>query len=511
MVLPAQIGALPLSPESSRLLTDGRPPLLKSLFLGPLVLPLMLAGLLNSAVSKSRRLFLLFGAVLAGLGALGKNLIFYDIVVALLPPLAIFRFPIKAMLPLSLMVSVLAALGVRALASSRERRLVAGLGLVVFLAEAALLLERTSILTPFLDSSAPAAATAALANAGSSLLWSSAVLAVLVVVAAFGRGAPMRFVSLLGIGVTLFINRDTNFTIASAVMRFRPDHVALARDPEPSRLYTFPYLFFPDRLPEVLDPRSTIPPETFIVLIRSALMAPIGGVWKLEYAWDYDQKGLVDQTLSALTQYVNRPQRPPALVRLLQIANVTRVADFYPEGWPGLTLERTISIVGQRPLYLYRVPDALPRAYAVSGVRQQPVGVAATTIADPRFDPRTEVTVTEGMPSKASPSFQGSVRIAERLSDRITLDATLNEPGHIVLLEGFLPGWLATVDGISVPVRRANAFFLAVEAGAGTHRIVFTYRPRSALVGVGLSAFTALGLIAGWASLRSSARGRLSE
>jgi uncharacterized membrane protein YfhO len=69
----------------------------------------------------------------------------------------------------------------------------------------------------------------------------------------------------------------------------------------------------------------------------------------------------------------------------------------------------------------------------------------------------------------------------------VTVEARLSAPGHVVLVEGFDPAWRATVDGKRAEVLRANLGFRAVAAPAGDHRIVFTYRPMSALVGLATS------------------------
>src|SRR5207344_805972 len=116
----------------------------------------------------------------------------------------------------------------------------------------------------------------------------------------------------------------------------------------------------------------------------------------------------------------------------------------YPSSEEGLTLEDTIPIVGIRPLHVYRVSGALPRAYAVSGARVLNILDSQSAILDPRFDPHAEVALTEGTPAPVSPGFTSSVSIAERRSDRVSLDVTLSEKGHVVLVEGFLPGWHAT-------------------------------------------------------------------
>ena len=105
--------------------------------------------------------------------------------------------------------------------------------------------------------------------------------------------------------------------------------------------------------------------------------------------------------------------------------------------------------------------------------------------------------MTNGDARAASPTFQSATRIVSRRSDRIELEATLNEPGAVVLLEGFLPGWHATVDGAPCDAVRANAVFLSVPTPAGRHTVVFSYRPRTAVVGLALTALAALALAFG--------------
>lgn len=114
---------------------------------------------------------------------------------------------------------------------------------------------------------------------------------------------------------------------------------------------------------------------------------------------------------------------------------------------------------------------------------------------DPDFAPATEVILEEGTPRAVSSTFRSTVMVKSRRSDRVALDVTVNEPGEIVVLEGFLPGWRATIDGIPVPVRRANALFLEVPVQPGEHRVLFIYRPGAAVVGVCLTLVTSLLLL----------------
>ena len=63
----------------------------------------------------------------------------------------------------------------------------------------------------------------------------------------------------------------------------------------------------------------------------------------------------------------------------------------------------------------------------------------------------------------------------------------MSAPGFVVLVDTWDPGWQATVDGQETEVLRANLAFRAVAVPAGDHRIEMRYRPRSVLVGAGLS------------------------
>jgi hypothetical protein len=50
-------------------------------------------------------------------------------------------------------------------------------------------------------------------------------------------------------------------------------------------------------------------------------------------------------------------------------------------------------------------------------------------------------------------------------------------PSTLVRLETDMPGWSASVDGHSTPVRRTGGLFQAVKVPAGTHRVRFSFLP----------------------------------
>jgi prepilin-type N-terminal cleavage/methylation domain-containing protein len=93
------------------------------------------------------------------------------------------------------------------------------------------------------------------------------------------------------------------------------------------------------------------------------------------------------------------------------------------------------------------------------------------------------------------------VRISEDLATRVSVEATLRESGVLVLRDSYDPSWRATVDGVPVPVIRANAIYRAVALAPGHHVIRFFYRPRDLTAGLMVSVTTGV-LLAVWSFSR---------
>lgn len=73
-------------------------------------------------------------------------------------------------------------------------------------------------------------------------------------------------------------------------------------------------------------------------------------------------------------------------------------------------------------------------------------------------------------------SADGRVKYFRPSSDQIELAVTATQPGVVRVLESWLPGWTATVDGAPVPVASANGFALAVPVAAGKHMVRLSYQ-----------------------------------
>ena len=80
------------------------------------------------------------------------------------------------------------------------------------------------------------------------------------------------------------------------------------------------------------------------------------------------------------------------------------------------------------------------------------------------------------------------------------LEATLDSPGLVILSDVYYPGWELTIDDKPATIYRVNGMMRGASVPAGTHRLVYTYAPRSFRVGgvisiMGMAALAILGLV----------------
>ncbi len=156
---------------------------------------------------------------------------------------------------------------------------------------------------------------------------------------------------------------------------------------------------------------------------------------------------------------------------------------------------------------IYENLDCLPRAYVVYQARVVPDDeTALAALADPAFNPATEVLLTANtslslsLSLSLSPSPPSTAQILAYEPERVVISTTLAAPGYLVLSDTWYPGWQATVDGADVPIERANLMLRAVAVPAGAHRVEFTYWPTHWGAGWSISGGTlgivVLGLVA---------------
>jgi len=134
--------------------------------------------------------------------------------------------------------------------------------------------------------------------------------------------------------------------------------------------------------------------------------------------------------------------------------------------------------------------DALPRGFVVGRAHVLREGETERDALS-QLDPRTEVLLDrDDLPTGPRQTYTAATRV-EDTPNRVAFEVETSAPGYLVLADTWYPGWKATVDGRTVPVLRANIAFRAVALPqAGKHHVVFSYYPVGLNSGLALSLTT---------------------
>jgi hypothetical protein len=139
---------------------------------------------------------------------------------------------------------------------------------------------------------------------------------------------------------------------------------------------------------------------------------------------------------------------------------------------------------------VYENKQVLPHAYTVHTVHVvNGEGAALSALGSPDFAPAREVILEDTrapIPSSSSNDASG-VRMVDYSPMRITLDASMQADGYLVLSDTNYPGWKCEVDGMIVPIYQANYLFRAVYLPTGNHKVTFYFEPTALWTGTAIS------------------------
>jgi hypothetical protein len=147
------------------------------------------------------------------------------------------------------------------------------------------------------------------------------------------------------------------------------------------------------------------------------------------------------------------------------------------------------------PLNPYRPRVSLVRQYAVEPDSER----AWTRVARGESDWSRQV-LLDREPSprpEPAPGRYLIARIAEEEPERVAAEVNTDAAGILVLTDLAYPGWKASVDGKPAHLLTADGLFRAVAVPAGSHRVVFRYRPLSFYGGVAVSLAALAALLRG--------------
>jgi hypothetical protein len=133
---------------------------------------------------------------------------------------------------------------------------------------------------------------------------------------------------------------------------------------------------------------------------------------------------------------------------------------------------------------VYENTRALPRAFVVG--HAAPLPARPDVLPALRSTDFRDTVLLEGYEPEAddpSASTGRAAAIEEYRPNRVTVRATGDAPGYLVLTDAWYPGWTCTVDGIPARLYRADFLFRAVRVPAGEHTVAFAFAPGSYAIG----------------------------
>jgi Bacterial membrane protein YfhO len=144
--------------------------------------------------------------------------------------------------------------------------------------------------------------------------------------------------------------------------------------------------------------------------------------------------------------------------------------------------------------------DALPRAFVVHNVEIANDDIVFDRLKKQQLEPNHEVLLSDNTTPRdhalqepsGAPAAHDSVQITSYQPEDVTILASTDRAGYLVLADSWYPGWNAFVDGKSTPISRADFIFRAVPIEPGRHAISLEYQPMSFRVGALLSLLSLL-------------------
>ena len=208
-----------------------------------------------------------------------------------------------------------------------------------------------------------------------------------------------------------------------------------------------------------------------------------------------------------LTSFVPRARElgpsdydPAGVARLLpwlRNAAVSRVLSLDPLSHSELELIATVPAWPPGlAIHAYRLADPWPRAYVACGVSEGASREAA--LAAPYregFEPAAQVALEGG---GAATCRSGRARRTAWVPGHERYEVEADGTAYLVTRDSFARGWRARVDGVEVPLLRANGKHRAVPLPAGARDVSLRYHPPGLRAGLALTCLSVLALLTLW-------------
>jgi hypothetical protein len=146
---------------------------------------------------------------------------------------------------------------------------------------------------------------------------------------------------------------------------------------------------------------------------------------------------------------------------------------------PGLSaLPSSQPLLSGPPVWIYRIPGALPRVSMVSKFTTEAMRLDRGPFSHAKHgDPPDDVQPRER--GSEAPQPAGTAKIEFSAPGRLDVVTSSTTAELLVVHDLYYPGWVAVVDGRRMPIDRADLLFRAVEVPAGMHHVTFVFAPFS--------------------------------
>jgi hypothetical protein len=170
-----------------------------------------------------------------------------------------------------------------------------------------------------------------------------------------------------------------------------------------------------------------------------------------------------------------------------------------PRAWLAPEAAPVTSVAALRTIRTGKLPDGRPWDPLRTALVNARPGIETGEVSNSTSPSETGRTFSGETTSSSgeTTSSGGTALVVRHEPNRIELKTEAQAPAVLVLAENYYPGWRAYLDGRSVEILRVNYAQRGVRVPAGTHQVVFVYRPPSVYGGLALTVFVAL-LLALW-------------
>ena len=227
---------------------------------------------------------------------------------------------------------------------------------------------------------------------------------------------------------------------------------------------------------------------------NAAMVYGLQDIRGVDGVWPARLGELLERDLGAERPY-QRVTGPTAF-RWLDFLNVR-----YLFAAPGDSLPADrFSRLSDRGAPVYRNERAFSRAFLVGRFEVASRARALELVRDPSLDLSATVVLEDDLPvgQRPDPGLEsGDEAVVRRYENGLVEVATTSAVRRLlVLTDLFYPGWVATVDGSPVVIRRADYAFRAVSVPAGRHVVRFEYRSPAVARGAVLSGLALVSCLA---------------